>query len=163
MADKKNTIVEDKLKRIEELAGNLSIPKYNLLKINYLVKIIQDSAKYSNECTQCHKNLQKSCELIEKIPFLDDIEFRQPYEKEFNQIRNHFHKEHGYIPPSYFTSRFSIIGILAGMSITLISTWLTLGIVIIDAILAGFIVGLTAGYIAGAIKEKAYRKAKKII
>jgi hypothetical protein len=151
------------LKRIEELTNDFSIPKYNSLKINYLVKIITDSDKYSKNCTICQHNLQTISQMVEQIPQLDNIEYRQPYEKEFNLIRKHFHSAHGYIAPLYYTSRWTVALIVAGLLIAAIVSYILVNKIFIDIMLLGFITGLASGYTIGTIKEKKYRKAKKII
>jgi len=151
------------LQRIEELTRDFSLSKYNFLKISFLVRLIEDTDLNSTSCEECRGNQAVLEEMIEEIPLLDDIEHRQPYEKKFNNVRTHFHKKHGYIPPHYFSSRYSIIGLLLGGSIAALISNLLTEHVVIDLALAGFAVGLIAGYLWGSYKELQYRQSKRII
>jgi hypothetical protein len=148
--------------RVESLSEGFSLSKYNFLKISYLLKLIEESDHFSTQCKTCAENKKILANMVEEIPFLDDIEHRQPYEKQFNQIRRHFHREHGFIPPYRFSATYSLIGILAGtLSATLVS--FVFGGFNIDVFLAGAVIGLIAGYFLGSAKELKYRKSKKMI
>jgi hypothetical protein len=149
--------------RIEELTKDFSLSKYNFLKISYLVRLINETSHFSSHCKTCAANEAKLEALVEEIPFLNDIEHRQPYENQFNAIRKHFHGSHAFIPPHYFSSRLSVIGIIAGISLAAIIARFFAGNITIDTILAGFVIGLAGGYSIGAIKEMSFRKEKKII
>lgn len=151
------------LQRIEELTRDFSLSKYNFLKISFLVRLIEDTDLNSTSCEECRGNQAVLEEMIEEIPLLDDIEHRQPYEKKFNNVRTHFHKKHGYIPPHYYSSRYSIIGLLLGGSIAALISYLLTEHVVIDLVLAGFAVGLIVGYLWGSYKELQYRQSKRII
>ncbi len=155
--------VADKLQRIEELTENLSLPKYNSLKINYLARLITDTELHVNHCETCKKNEVLLTNMIEEIPHLNNIEHRQPYEKSFNQIRAHFHKAHHYIPIHYYASRYSMVGIILGLLLAILTSYLITKTIHTDALLIGSIVGLAIGYLWGSYKEIPYRKAKKII
>lgn len=153
----------EQIKRIEFLTDKFSISKYNLLKISYLVRLIQDSEKYAVECNECKENGKILNSLIDEIPFLDDIVHREPYEKKFNSIRKHFHRSHGYIPLYYFISRWSLFGLAFGVVISLSISFFTNIVFLFDSFYIGLSVGLVAGYFWGSVKELRYRKAKKII
>ena len=155
--------LEQQLKRIEELSNDLSVSKYNLLKINFLVRLIEDSARFQHDCPECKLNSRVLESMIEEIPYLDDIEHRQPYEQQFNKIRKHFHEAHGYIPLYHFISRWSIAGVAIGAGIAFVITLIFHYNYLYDGLLIGLAFGLISGYLAGSVKESKYRKAKKII
>lgn len=152
-----------KLQQIEELTKDFSLSKYNSLKISYLVRLINDTDHNLPSCEECRLNQTILEEMTEEIPYLDDIEHRQPYETKFNKIRKHFHKAHGYIPPYYFSSRYIIVGLLAGGSIAAIISFLLSKQVVVDVVLAGITIGLFGGYFIGSFRELQFRQSKKII
>ena len=155
--------LSEKYSRIEELSKDFSISKYNLLKISYLKRILEKSIRHSKECDDCKNNLTVLESLIEEIPNLDLIDHRSPYEKKFNGIRKHFHKNHNFIPPYYHSARWSIFGILAGLLVSIILSYSLFQQLQLDPLLAGMTIGLILGYIIGSTKEISYRKTKKII
>jgi uncharacterized membrane protein len=155
--------IASKIKRIDVLSDGFSISKYNLLKISFLKRLVEDSALHSSNCRECQLNLIQLDELIEEIPFLDLIDHRAPYERKFNVIRKHFHKVHHYIPPYYYSSRWTIAGILLGTLIAVVFSTVKYQQLIIDMLLAGAVFGMIIGYLIGSFKEAKFRRAKKII
>lgn len=161
--DNKETNVDDIISRIEELTDKLSISKYNLLKISFLIKLVEDTEKFAPVCEECRSNRKVLHSMIEEIPYLDDIVHRQPYERQFNAVRKHFHHKHGYIPLYYFISRWSLIGVALGTVFSfLISVAFNVDF-LYDGLLIGLAIGLTVGYLWGSVKELKYRKSGKII
>lgn len=162
--DSKIDWVQEKAKRIDELTENLSVSKYNLLKISFLTRLIKESFSYASTCSDCRNNLPELEKMIEEIPHLELIAHRSPYEKQFNSIRRHFHKAHGFIQPYHFTSRWTLIGVGIGLLLSVLWSLLKLGHpFVMDALMLGAALGLTAGYLWGSLKEARFRKAKKII
>ena len=149
--------------QIEALTKDFSISKYNLLKISFLKRLLEESEKHSTSCSECKQNLPELEKLIDQIPMLDQIDHRAPYEKKFNATRKHFHKKHNFIPPYYHSTRWSIVGILTGGIIATIVSFYLNSKIELDPLLAGSALGLIAGYIVGSSKEVSYRKSKKII
>lgn len=155
--------VAEKLQRIDELTENLSVSKYNLLKMSFLKRLIEDSYYNSTSCEICKNHLPELEQLIEEIPHLDLIDHRAPYEKKFNLIRSHFHKQHGFIQPYQFTTKWTLIGVAIGGLLSVLWSYLKLGHMVMDAMLLGAGLGLTFGYLWGSVKEAKFRKEKKII
>jgi len=149
--------------RIDELTDNFSISKYNLLKISFLKRLIEESKIHSPSCEICKENMAVLEKMIEEIPHLDLINHRSPYEKKFNSIRTHFHKKHGFITPYQFSTIWTLSGIVAGIFLTI--SWLMFekGKISLDPILAGAAFGLMIGYFWGSFKDAKYRKTKKMI
>lgn len=155
--------LSQKLERIESLTEEWSFSKYNQYKINFLVRMMEDAEKLSSSCDECRKNEVLMEQLVEEIPYLDDLKHRQPYEKEFNQIRKHFHQKHGYIPPHFYSSRRAIaIGALLAGAAAIISKTIN-NALSVDFVLAGAAIGIITGYLWGAYTEMKYRSSKKII
>lgn len=154
---------KQQLEKIESLTEGFSISKYNSLKINYLVRLIKDVALFSEQCSTCKSNQVVLENMIDEIPFLDDIEHRKPYEKSFNQIRKHFHQEHGYIPLYHFIARYTVIGAVVGAALASLVFYAFTRHFWIDALLAGSTIGILVAYFLGAQKELKFRKLKKII
>ncbi|MBN2807539.1 MAG: hypothetical protein JXR22_12850 [Prolixibacteraceae bacterium] len=149
--------------RIEELTANFSMSKYNLLKISYLARLLDESVQHAPTCNICRGNLSTLDNLVEEIPHLDLIDHRQPYERQFNAIRAHFHQQHGFIPPYKYAPLFALAGILLTTLPVAAWTYFSKGRVMLDPILAAAAIGLLAGYFRGAQKDGVYRRAKKMI
>lgn len=155
--------LSQKLERIEHLTEEWSFSKYNLYKISFFVRMMEDTEKLSPTCDECRKNEVLMEQLVEEIPHLDDLVHRQPYEKEFNQIRKHFHQKHGYIPPHFFSSRRAIaIGTLLAGAGAIVSKAVN-NTISVDVVLAGAAAGIVIGYLWGAYNELKFRSSKKII
>ncbi|MFA9391222.1 MAG: hypothetical protein ACERKD_15540 [Prolixibacteraceae bacterium] len=161
--DNKTDWVNEKFLRIEELTDKLSFSKYNLLKISFLKRLVDESFKNASNCETCKTNLPVLQDMIEEIPHLDLIDHRSPYEKKFNAIRTHFHKKHGFVQPYQFTTIWTLIGISAGIAPVIVWLLLVKRPVELDPLLAGAAVGLVLGYVWGSLKDGKFRKAKKII
>lgn len=161
--DNKSLFIAEKVSRIEELTKDFSISKYNLLKISFLIRLIEESENHSSSCAECEANMGVLVGLIEEIPLLDDIEHRKPYENEFNRIRKHFHQKHGFIPPYYYTSRWSLFGGLIGLVFAIVISFIAVGVISKDGVLAGITLGVIVGYLFSSFKELKFRKTKKII
>ena len=161
--DAKADWVEEKMQRIDELTEDLSISKYNLLKISFLKRLIEESNKNAATCETCKNNLPELEQMIEEIPHLDLIDHRAPYEKKFNLIRSHFHKSHGFTQPYQFTTKWTLIGIAIGLLLAVLWSFIKIGNLVMDALLLGAALGLTFGYLWGSMKEAKFRKAKKMI
>lgn len=159
----KSNWLNEKYDRIEELTTDFSMSKYNLLKISFLKRLLEESGKRKESCPKCQSNLVALEEMIEEIPHLDDIDHREPYEKKFNAIRKHFHKDHGFIPPYHFSTRWTIGGVLFGVVAATIVSYFVNDKILLDPVLAGSAFGLIVGYLIGSSKEVSYRKTKKII
>jgi hypothetical protein len=155
--------LNEKYDQIEDLSKDFSISKYNLLKISFLKRLIEESLIHSKTCTDCKNHLVELESMIEKIPLLDQIDHRSPYEKRFNTIRGHFHKKHGFIPPYHYSTLWTLGGIILGVVSSIAISFFLYGRILLDPILAGLALGLIVGYLIGSTKEASYRKSKKII
>lgn len=151
------------LQRIEELSKDLSISKFNLLKISYMERIVEETSRNMGGCEKCKSNSLLLTSMIEEIPNLELIDHRQPYEKKFNKIRTHFHKSHGFIPPYKFTARYTLIAMVLGLIIGLTIFFTKENQIIFDTIFLCSTIGLFVGYFVGAIQEIKFRKTRKII
>ncbi|MDA3817270.1 MAG: hypothetical protein PF486_07830 [Prolixibacteraceae bacterium] len=156
-------LLQDKLDRIEKHTENFSISKYNFLKISALVKLIKDTDANAAHCEKCSENAPRLEKMIDKIQYLDDIVYRSPYEKQFNEIRKHFHKEHGYIPPLYFSGKYIIYGAIVGLGLAALIAFLIIQKSAVDVLLVGTVTGISIGYITGSLKEKRYRHTNRIV
>lgn len=155
--------LNEKYERIEELTTDFSISKYNLFKISFLKRLLEESLIHSESCSDCKKHLPGLETMIEKIPDLEKLEVRSPYEKRFNEIRTHFHKKHGFIQPYHFSTLWTLAGTGMGILLSVVGTYLVKGEVLFDPVLAFSALGLTVGYLVGSTIEGKYRRAKKII
>ncbi|MDA3929570.1 MAG: hypothetical protein PF541_11470 [Prolixibacteraceae bacterium] len=161
--EKNSDWLNEKYMQIEALTKDFSISKYNLLKISFLKRLLEESEIHSTSCLDCKQNLPELEKLIGQIPMLDQIEYRAPYERKFNATRKHFHEKHKFIPPYYFSTRWSIFGVLTGGVIASIVSFYFNSKIQLDPLLAGLALGLIVGYIVGSTKEVSFRKSEKII
>jgi hypothetical protein len=149
--------------RVEYLAKDFSLSKYNFLKISYLKRLIDETNNFSSHCDTCASNKAVLESMVEEIPLLDDIEYRQPYEKQFNNIRSHFHRQHGFIAPHHFSARYSILGAMMVVVLLAVVSWFAIKKINFDLLLAGGALGLIIGYLWGAKLEQNFRREKKMI
>lgn len=159
----KSDWLNDKYSRIEELSTDFSLSKYNFLKISFLKRLLEESAKNEDSCDTCKSNLKELEGMIEQIPLLEQIDFRQPYEKKFNLIRKHFHNDHGFIAPYALSTKWTLGGVVIGAIIAIVVSVFLSERVLLDPVLAGSAFGLIVGYLIGASKESVFRNSKKII
>jgi hypothetical protein len=152
-----------KLLRIEDLTSHYSFSKYNLLKISYLERLLEESVHQAPHCATCKEHLSTLEKLVEEIPNLDLIDHREPYERNFNAIRTHFHKKHGFIPPYKYTPLFAMAGIVLFILPVLAWSYFSKGVFMLDPFLGAAAIGLLIGYFWGAQKDAVYRRAKKMI
>lgn len=150
------------INRIDVLTSDFSLSKYNLLKISYLVRLVEESENFSLQCDICKENKKNLVIMVEEIPMLDDINHRQPYEKKFNQIRKHFHDSHGFIAPYRYSATYTILGLVLCV-LMLVPFLFFFKIISIDLLFAFAIIGVITGYFIGSVKELKYRKIKKMI
>lgn len=155
--------LETQYLKIEKHTESYSISKYNLLKISFLKRLLEESLNHAATCNDCASNLPQLEKMIDAVPLLDDIEHRQPYEKKFNETRRHFHKKHQFISPYFLSTRWTIGGVIAGSAIAVAISIFVNGNVLIDPVLAGVAGGLIIGYLIGSTMEARYRKTKRII
>lgn len=148
---------------IDDLTKEWSLTKYNFMKISTLKRLIQESEQFSEECTTCKKNTALFADMVKQLPFLNEIVHRQPYEKKFNGIRNHFHKSHGFIAPDYHVGRYAITGLLSGMLLALGFSYITAGVLVIDVLLMGLALGIITGYFIGFRRDAKFRRVKKML
>jgi hypothetical protein len=154
---------EEQKQKIEGLSSGLSFTKYNLLKISSLERLIDVSHQNSAQCDQCKSNKEKLEKMVEQIPLLDQIDVRQPYEKEFNSMRSHLIKHHGFSPPSHFSSVWSLWLLLTGVSIGAIISLTITKRIVPDLVFIPSAIGLIIGYLIGSMRDRKNRNQKKLI
>lgn len=151
------------ISKVDEISDNFSISKYNLLKISSIKLLIEQSYHYSDKCSHCKENLPILESMIPQIEKLDDTDVRSSYEKEFNNIRDHFYKQHGYVEPMHYTSRLSLILFLIGGILGLLYSYIAYKTLLISHPMIGAVLGVVIGYIVGNSKDGKLLKAHKVV
>jgi hypothetical protein len=162
--DQKTKVWADERKaQIEKTTDSLSLAKYNFLKINFLERMIEQTAYHSDHCNTCKINQKKLDEMVEMLPELTKHRVEKTYESKFLHIRDHFHKEHHYSYPGRYTAIYVLLIGLAGFSIGMIISLLLKKAFTSDIVLLGSGIGIAIGYIVGASMDKKRIKEKTVI
>jgi hypothetical protein len=154
---------EELKQQIERTTENWSFTKYNLLRMGTLVKLIDETPLHAPQCEICRSYLDELPKLVDQIPQLDEAYTRSSYEKQFNEMRTHFHKKHGFYAPSHYSARYSLVGILLFACVALILSLIQRGQIVVDYLFFGGATGLMIGYVLGSVRDIKIRKADKLI
>lgn len=155
--------IEELENRIEQLTDKWSFTKYNLMRVGTLVKLIEETDKRKDECEQCKKYGAALPDMIEQLPQLDDTYVRGNYEKKFNEMRKHFHKKHGFVAPSYYSSCYTLIGLLCFPAISLLLMYVFPGKILPRFLILSVVIGMLVGYLVGSVKDMKMRKSDRLI
>ncbi len=90
------------------------------------------------------------------------ISSKREMEREMESIFNHLKKDHGIRPQKYFTSFFSLIGMLAGTILGGVLAF-PMGWNIPALLLVGWAVGLGVGRIYGNSRDNSLKKQEKLL
>lgn len=154
---------EELKRRIDQLTDKWSFTKYNLMRVGTLVKLIEETDKRKSECAECKEYSLQIPDMVEQLPKLDDVYVRSEYEKKFNQMRTHFHKVHGFIAPSYYSSISTLIGLLAVPALAALLMFIFAGQIFPRYLILSVVVGLLLGYLIGSIQDLKMRKKDRLI
>lgn len=129
---------------------------FKFFQVDTFLKIAQKIDRFSGECTVCKESKQISEELTENLfEYLKgDLKSRKAFEKKVNAMHDHLRKVHNIYPPSYFTSFYSLLGVILGMLAGALIAYLSIPGFLKQSLLFGFVLGLITGRILGKIKDK---------
>ncbi len=129
---------------------------FKFFQVDTFLKIAQKIDRFSGECAVCKESKQVSEELAENLfEYLKgDLKSRKAFEKKVNAMHDHLRKAHKIYPPSYFTSFYSLLGVIFGMLAGALAAYLSISGFMKQSLLFGFVIGLLVGRIAGRIKDK---------
>ena len=125
--------------------------------------MVEQSALKSDSCKTCQSNLSVLEQTIEMLPDPTPKGQLTMYENNFNTIREHFYKSHGFSSPNKYTALLALLfgfsGLIAGLIVSLIISSKISG----DILLMGLTAGLLAGYFTGSAKDGKLNREKKTI
>jgi hypothetical protein len=133
--------------------------------VDTFLKISKKIDEFSAQCSFC-QNLKPEAEEFAKslsLSLKGNVSSRKEYEKKLLLMENHLKTSHQVFHNEYFTSLFSLIGIIGGIllggliSVVIIPTFIKHGMLI------GSVAGLITGRIAGRNKDKNIKKRKRML
>uniref|UniRef100_UPI0032168B93 hypothetical protein n=1 Tax=uncultured Draconibacterium sp. TaxID=1573823 RepID=UPI0032168B93 len=119
---------------------------------------------FSNTCPQCKTEMQHIAETAADInEAINNVgRKRRDYDRLISRLSKHMQKEHGFYAPYYFTYMYSFLGIIIGAIVGYFLIKINPEFKL-ELFCTGFAIGLLPTYIAGYIKDKKIRSAKKLM
>ncbi|MCF6240107.1 MAG: hypothetical protein L3J74_02030 [Bacteroidales bacterium] len=138
---------------------------FKFFQVDTFLKVAQKIDRFSDECPVCKESKQISEELAENLfEYLKgDVKSRKAFEKKINAMHDHVRKAHNIYPPFYFTSFYSLLGVVFGLLAGALIAYLTIPGFIKQSLLFGFVIGLVIGRILGRIKDNRQAKAGLVL
>lgn len=159
---------------LKELEHLFQAEKFSGLNNRYyqagrFIKMAAWIESYRNECAEC-KDLQKKIDEISKLLLRDESvsdSTKMEYSGLFRDLTTHLRKKHRLQLPGYFSSIYTLLGILGGMVIWfLIKEFILTGQALLspgtDMILLIFL-GLAIGRLLGRKKDNQVKKHGKAL
>ncbi len=138
---------------------------YKFYKIDRLEKIAVKFDEFSDNCQFCREKKTEIEELSEI--FVESIngtsKRRAEFEKRNEQLVTHLKEKHGLVPAMYYSSRYSLLGLIVGTLAGALIGYAVLPGILKFSMLLGFAVGLIIGRIFGVWKDKFIKKNNLIL
>lgn len=157
-AEKMNADIDEKLKGARD-------KDLRFFRIGEFKRNVSRIEGFSNSCPVC-RNLKHDTEF--NVATIDIAvgspgKTRREYDKLISRIASHIKKEHGFLPPYYFTYLYSFFGVAGGIffGFFLVKTAPMQSAEAMATI--GFVVALLVAYFLGRAKDKQIRASKKIM
>ena len=118
---------------------------------------------HSGSCTQCKELYEKSNEYVEDIIVVlrGSKEKREDFENVVNDGLTHLQQEHKAIPKGKILSVSVTTGMLSGLAVAVLVGYFINGDFVGYGAL-GWLVGVTAGWITGKVKERNLKKENRL-
>ncbi|MBN1250574.1 MAG: hypothetical protein JXR51_05150 [Bacteroidales bacterium] len=151
--------------KVEEESQKLYKNDFKFYQVDAFLNAAKKTDFFSDDCDICKKHKTSSDEIAENLHnyLKGDFKLRKVYEKKLLEITNHLKSAHKIYPEQYFISFYSLIGVLSGLALGAIISYLTIPGFIKQAMLFGFIGGLITGRIIGKIKDRKNKVENKTL
>ncbi len=138
---------------------------YKFYQVDTFLKLAKKIDEFSVDCIECKSLKKKAEDVSENLDtYLNgEIALRRRYEKTLNEIGNHVKKVHKVFPKQYNLYSFSFFGIIAGMGLGWLITWLIDDTYLKGGLIFGFTIGLIVGRIIGKIRDKELLKEGRVL
>ncbi len=137
---------------------------YKFFKIDRLERINERIDIFSDNCEECRNFKTELEDIVSKLP--DYINgspgMRSEYEKRSDKIVNHLKQKHGLIPEQYYSSVWSLIGLVSGILFFGGAAYFFQPGFVKWGLFTGFTIGIIAGRIYGSRKDK-MKKSEDLI
>lgn len=142
------------------------IPKAQIrsLSLSVLPRLMGAIHKQKEECPHCQKYNQQGETYINDIKqlFVDDIKTMREFENWVEHSQQHLKSEHQLQVRGRLTASYTIIGIIIGVVLFTVYTWLSSDENYTGFITLGLVAGMLGGYITGKIAENGLQKNNKL-
>lgn len=136
---------------IAEQEKNISPKDYRFYLVDRFIKLASHVDKNATKCIEC-KSFKKDIEEVSTklADYLNSSKTNKiKYEVINDKIISHLNKTHNMKPKSYYTSLYSVLGILAGLIFGFALTYIIYGgisRIILFVLLIGFLIGNYIGH-----------------
>lgn len=155
------------LKINQKIDGNLEQVRekdLRFFRVDEFKRNISRTGEFSSNCLVCRNQKDDISEASEYLFEAIQVpgKSRRQYDRLISRISKHMRKEHGFYPPFYHSYLYAFFGLLTGGVLGFLLSkifpllWETMYSI-------SFSVFIVATYIAGSIKDKKIRSAKKIM
>lgn len=132
------------------------------------VRLLNNSAKkldeFAPECNICKQYKRDYEEILpEVVKRIDESQFRDSYEKKLVAVSKHLEQQHGLMPKGYFTSFYTFVGLLIGLSLGAGIAFLIKEDFVYTGLFWGGFSGVFAGRLLGLLKDKNMTKIGRSI
>ena len=133
----------------------------NVRLLNNSAKKLDELAKECDVCKQFKKDYEEL--LPEVVKRIEEPKFRDNYEQKLVDVSKHLEKEHQVMPKNYYTSFYTFIGLLSGLGLGAVITYLIQEDMLYTGLFWGGFAGIVAGRLLGLLKDKKLRELGKSI
>jgi len=126
---------------------------------------VQRLDQFSNDCPVCR---EMHSGVRETIAGMNDAvknpgKKRRKFDRALSTLASHMTEEHGFLPPYYFTYRWSALGLPAGALVGALIDLVLFHGQKWGFIVGGTIIGMLIGYVLGGRKDNNMRAKKKLL
>ncbi len=151
--------------QVDENIEKLYKKDYKFYQVDTFLKLSKKIDELSVNCIDCKSLKKKAEDISENLDtyLRGEIALRKSYEKTLNEISDHVKKVHKVFPNQYNLYSFSFFGIIAGMGLGWLITWLIDETYLKGGLIFGFTIGLIVGRIVGKLRDRELHKEGRLL
>jgi hypothetical protein len=156
-------IKDDVYDKINNQLVNISKGEVRAANLEVFPRLVGALHDHSGSCTQCRDLYEKSNEYVEDIIVVlrGAKEKRKDFENVVNEALTHLQQKHKAIPKGRILSVSVTTGMLSGLAVAVLAGYFINGDLMGYGAL-GWLIGVTAGWITGKVKEHNLKKGKRL-